>query len=225
MKTTIYFNLSRSQNLLASILFMYLLSGCGFPPNNSTFESARTLGRGNVEVSGHYSKYSYQSSQFNTTDFSSYDKTIEFENYGYRIGLGITDNFDLKTRYERIMRNGEGINYLEISPKFSTSKNKGAFLIPLGVYFSGEGNNTYVLSPKFIHTYSSSNNSDFSFCTKADIFLTKSHTILLGINLGAGFSSDLSKWAIRPELGLMFNPIHPEPIWTYGLGFNYTISK
>jgi hypothetical protein len=41
---------------------------------------------------------------------------------------------------------------------------------------------------------------------------------LLGFNVGAGFSNNLNKWAIRPEAGYLFKPGEDIGFWNIGVG-------
>lgn len=48
------------------------------------------------------------------------------------------------------------------------------------------------------------NTADVSFGLKADyLFSDGGGSALFGATVGAGFSSDLNKWAIRPEVGIL----------------------
>ena len=216
MKSTILYFSFKAMRLIWLGLFLLSLSAC-FPPINSTFESARTLGNNKMDLTGNYSAY---------TAHNDGESEQVSNNLGIRLGFGITERFDIKMRYERISLSGEGtgLNYLELSPKVSLIRNKIAAILPLGLYFDEEGH-AFVLSPKFIYTYPANTKFDISFSTKADIFLEKDvDDILLGFNIGFGLSTDLEKWAVRPEFGLMINPGEDGSLLTFGIGFNYILS-
>lgn len=71
-----------------------LLFACAFAPVNNQYEKAGTLKKGNVELSGSFTGYRAieTAGSINTNN-----------NLGFRAGLGISDKFDLKFRYERLM--------------------------------------------------------------------------------------------------------------------------
>ena len=204
--------------VLGLILSFLLNNACA--PLNSSFESARTLKKGEVELMGNYSKYKF------VEDGESEDTN---DNFGLRIGYGVTDNFDVKLRYERLSPElGTDANYLAVAPKFGLKKDYIAFTIPVGAYFiktEGESESEFFTSPKLLFTYLVSKKFEATFASKADIFFEEDADMLLGFNLGLGFSNDLNRWAIRPEVGMMINPGEEGSVWTFGVGINYNIKS
>jgi len=166
-------------------------------PYNSTMDSARMLNEGDVQIMGGIARYSH------TSESEALNNNITG-----RVSYGINSKTNIFASYTRMRAAGEysdlsdeGMHYFEAGPKFALRPNRIAVATPLGLYFS-EGERTAVLSPKFLFTWpSASNKFEFTIATKADIFWSGS--VLFGINMGLGFSSDLDKWAIRPELGYM----------------------
>ncbi len=181
---------------------LWLLSSCvSIAPVNSSFESTKILPKGQIECMGNYSTYYYNNSD-GTENVNN--------NFGLRVGYGFNDRFDLKLRYERLNPAQEGedinINYFAISPRFSLKKDRITGAVDLGKYIysvdnEGSESSTFI-SPRIAFGNSSGKNFDITLTTKIDIFPDDDET-LWGINLGCGFSSDLNKWAIRPEIGLM----------------------
>jgi hypothetical protein len=173
-------------------------------PVNTSMESARMLGTGNVEVTGSFSSYS----------LSSDGESVGInDNIGLRVGYGLSDKVDLKLRYIRLMTSGNSadnpdVNYLALIPKVSITDNRFAAVMPIGLYFAtvdGESSDTWFVSPRLIYTYPLPNDKvEFSVSSKADFYFEEDTDPTIGFTLGAGFSSDLSKWAIRPEFGLLF---------------------
>ena len=196
-------------NIFVATIAIFSLCQC-VAPINSSFESARMLEKGDVELMGGYARYSVH----DANEFESSNSNITA-----RIGIGVTDKFNLKARYTRLTTPGggskAGMNYFEIAPKFSLKEDKIAAVVPLGFYFS-KGAKYSVVSPKLLFTYPQSKKFDLTLAIKSDIYF--SGGIMFGANLGAGFSSDLDKWAIRPEIGLMSGGI-----WNAGIGVMVTI--
>lgn len=215
--------------ILFTSLSVFLVS-CAFAPVNNQYEKARTLKKGNVELAGSFSGYSI-------TGGGGSENTNT--NFGFRAGYGITDKFDLKIRYERLLPddgygskdifdegNITGVNYYSIVPKFSLIADKLSLLIPLSHYsfkkeLDGKKTNGTLnsIAPQIIYTITGEKNkSDFSFGLKADGFFGDGGGggVLLGITMGTGFSSDLTRWAIRPEVGASF--IGGGAFLSYGVG-------
>jgi hypothetical protein len=211
MKTNSNFSISKITLLIfLAPLFSPRISG----QYNVSYESAKVLGKGQSAISGHYAGYSF-----------NYHGNSEklFNLAGIRFTRGISESFNLCVSYGRIhggLLSGHGANYLELAPKISLSKGKVAFQLPLGVYFA-EGESSFIISPKLLFTYRSGKKFDLTFSPKAEILLESPSDELIEFSLGAGFSSNLDKWAIRPEIGIILNPGEDGSILTYGLGFTY----
>jgi hypothetical protein len=52
-------------------------------------------------------------------------------------------------------------------------------------------------------------------------FAVEDPELFLGFTLGAGISSDLDRWAIRPEIGAVINPGEGGTTWGWTLGFSF----
>lgn len=119
-----------------SHLFIFSASVCisscvSVAPVNNHFEKAGTLQKGNVELAGHFTTYSARVEG---------ESEAANDNVGFRFGYGVSDNFDLKFRYERLIPayitdEFNGANYISIVPKVSLKKNTIAFLLPFSYYF------------------------------------------------------------------------------------------
>ncbi len=225
-----------SQKIFLFSIFSIFLSSCAFAPVNNQYEKAATLKQGNIELAGSFTGYSA----------GGVGGTVSTNNnFGFRAGYGISDKVDLKFRYERLVpRDGfdsedifdegniTGVSYFSIIPKFALIPEKLSFLVPLSHYsfkeeIDGKESNGTMnsIAPQLIYTLTNNKNkSDFSFGLKADCLLNnEGGGVLLGTTLGAGFSSDLSKWAIRPEVGAL--SIGGGAYLSYGVGFQLIISK
>jgi hypothetical protein len=76
-----------------------------FAPVNNQYEKAGTLKKGNLELSGNYTRYS--ASGGGGTESTN-------NNMGFRVGYGLSDKFDLKLRYERLSpTNGFALDLFE----------------------------------------------------------------------------------------------------------------
>jgi hypothetical protein len=224
-----YFMRYNTSHLLLFSASVYISSCVSVAPVNNHFEKAGTLQKGNVELAGHYTTYSARVEG---------ESEPANDNVGFRIGYGVSDKFDLKFRYERLIPayvsdEFKGANYISIVPKISLKKNTIAFLLPFSYYFykiTDEDARTtkehvYSIAPQFLFTHTNkSNKIDLTGGVKGDFIFNGGSDFLLGASVGAGFSKDLRKWAIRPEIGFQFFPGDEGRYMNYGLGFQVVLS-
>jgi len=186
-----------------------------------TQDRAKTLGNKHFEVAGSYSQY------VKATEKSS---DITNNNYGGRIGFGVSNNVDIKARYERLVsatENGGAGNYLSLLPKISLWKDKIAIIVPVCSYFNDvifDSDSRYTIAPEIIGTFTFGKNADITGTVKGDYAFARTNIesdFYYGFKLGMGVSSDLDKWALRPESGVLFNPGQAYTIWSYGVGLIY----
>lgn len=212
------------------LLAALLLSSCSsMLPVNSYFEKAGTLQKGTTEISGHATGYSV--SHFERTEKAA-------SNFGLRVGHGITDKLDMKFRYEQQTYTRGFDNrlnraqYFSFVPKYAVQQGKLAIALPISTYFTKyeiEGttyNETYAsITPWIIYTATArSNKADLSLGLKYDLVFGNEGNTFFGGFLGAGFSSNLDKWAIRPEVGFSLAD-NKTTYWNYGLGLQLMLAK
>lgn len=208
------------------IILPVLFTGC-FAPVNLTYDSARTLSGGEIQVKGMYSRYyEPRDNEVSAGDTSVYGGFLN-QNFGFGVSYGISDRYSLGVRYEYLQPtatfqgtfadiadyfNGmNSFNYFEIDNKISLKKNKVAVSLPLGAYvFSSDNENSHRMGlgwfsfdPRLYLTFfSSSKVFEMSVIPKAHcLFGSFGAAVLPGISIGAGFSNDLDRWSIRPEAG------------------------
>ena len=200
------------------ILILILAGGC-FAPVNLTYDGAKTLNKGQLEIQGMYSSY-------NVTNDTLRTELIN-RNYGGSIGYGITDKYTMKIRYEYIdptitFQNvfGEisedflGMNsmsYFEITNKLMFIEDILTLSLPVGAYFynskaldvANGGMGWFTLDPRlYISFFRKTNVFELSLVPKLHILVgTFGGYVTPGISLGMGLSSNLDKWSIRPEIG------------------------
>lgn len=225
MKTTVIF--------LA--LLTFLVSGCVVVPVNLSYESARMLDKGQLQLQGSYSRY-------NAVKDTSANLC---NNFGFAAGYGISEKYSIGIRYEHLdMSPAFGdffesedtedfsqiakMNYFEINNRIRIKENFIAIGLPAGVYLVNDVTGLeedftswgYLFFDPRIY---------FTFFAKTDVFeltiVPKVHIItgflgaqvIPGISLGIGLSSDLDKWAIRPEIGY-------DQYLSFGVGVNFNIN-
>jgi len=116
------------------------------------------------------------------------------------------------------------VNYFEIENKFKFKNANIAIGVPFGYYgFMEDNRNTsgfFFIDPRVYFTFgSSSNKIEFNLVPKVHIFfIDEEFGFHPGLCLGFGFSSDLRKWAIRPEFGFDGNA-------SFGISLNMNLSQ
>lgn len=188
--------------LICGILLLPLLTGC-FMPSNLNFESAKMLDAREVEVQGNGSYYQY----INAT----YDTRPTQLNLGFKLGFGISNTYNLKVKAEYMMQTFDFLNEVEIpiNTTFLEVDNKirladfAAISLPIGVYIIGN-EPMFQIDPRAYFTMEASENVNFTFIPKCHVFFASggSAGFIPGFSIGAGFSSNINQWAIRPELGV-----------------------
>tara|TARA_B100000809_G_scaffold266716_1_gene330948 strand:- start:2430 stop:3068 length:639 start_codon:yes stop_codon:yes gene_type:complete len=203
---------------------LFILIGC-VAPINTTFESAKLLNKGGIELQGSYSKYRF---------IEDVEESISANaNYGVAIGYGVSDRYSIKLRYEKVNSSfgnldidegEEGLsdafdyNYIEFTNKFSLWEDRIAFSIPISAYLN-DIQSFYQIDPRFFFTFGQGDHFDFTIIPKAHfIFFDGDTYVTPALSLGIGLSSDLSKWAIRPEVGF-------DSYFVYGIGFSYYLNN
>jgi hypothetical protein len=225
--------------IFLAVVASLFLTGC-FVPVNLSYDSAKTLDKGQLEVQGSWSQY-------NVMNDSTYETAKLNQNFGGSVGYGVTDKYTMKLRYEYISYNsvfrdifdGDGsdlstdlssltsMSYFELNNKLRLYKHNLSVGLPLGFYVynksllsNGEiGLGWICFDPKFY----------ISFFRKSKYFeltvIPKAHIMFgnfgfygqLGISAGMGFSSNLDRWAIRPEIGY-------DKFLSFGVGVNYNFN-
>ncbi len=194
---------------------LLLIAGCA--PPFSSIQSARTAGKGRFEVTP----------LFSTVFFSAEGETEHVQNeFGFQAAYGLGNMIDLQLRYEFVTVSIEDVsasaNVIGIGPKVGVYKDMIAFACPIGFAFGGdieEISDTWQLHPTLLFTLPVGNSFEFNPSSKVLIPLGgEDQDVLLAFNLGAGISTDLRKWAARPEIGFLINPEEEGHFTQFSLG-------
>ena len=174
-----------------------------------SYESATQLNKSEVAISG-----SYLSGRF-----SIHGKSI----FGVQLGFGASEFTELKLKY---IRGNSKYGFpneeiIELSAKFSIRKDELALLLPFTILFD-DNKPTILVNPKYIITILSEKNFDLSISPGVLLNLDVLPAFLLSCNINTGLSTDLSKWAIRPELGIIYIPFFGGGLGTsFGVSFSF----
>ncbi len=183
--------------LATALAISPLLAGCAAP--FADLQGARLAGRGNVEVTGSFSSLSYAG--------SGQTEAIQRE-YTAQLATGAGDNTDWRFRYTRIGppggSEGGGINVFGTGPKFALSRDRFAVALPVG-FASGEGidvGDTFQVHPTVFFTYAAASGLDVNLSGKL-LLSVRGGEPGFAANLGLGISTDIERWAVRPEVGVL----------------------
>jgi len=210
---------------ISSLVFLMisLLSLAAYPQiSGPNFEGAGTLKPGQFEFAAN-----------NSSEYSiNLGKTEKyFHSFGTYIRLGVKKQIDLKLAYNRLSvgRYNDGLNLIQISPKFSSKNGKFALRLPFGVLFekyeyhgTSEYETFFLISARVFYTPVSKRIFELSIIPMSEIYFHKAggSTTSYGLNLGLGFSNNFDIWSIRPEAGALFMC---EFNWGLGISGTFTI--
>lgn len=191
--------------LLALGCGTFLAIGCA--PIFSDLQSAKLVGRDRLEITPSYSSVSA----------SGEDGGHVQDEWSLQAATGVHDRVDLRARYARV----EGVNVVGIGPKIGLVKDRLAFAVPIGFAFGGEvdSGETWQVHPTLIVTAPAHRHVELNAAAKVLIPLSDGDT-LVAVNAGAGLGV-LDRWAIRPEVGFLFNPGETGHFTQFSLGFTY----
>lgn len=204
---------SRTVRYVAPVaLVVVALSGC--VPFVADQQSARLLPEGEIEVTP----------SFSSVSFSAQGETSHVQDqYGVRLGYGVSDKVELRAMYERVsVQNAdEGLNLFGGGVKWSVVPDQVAFYVPIG-FATGAGvetGDTWTVVPTLLGTYRAGSTFEITPSVKGILPFTASDPeLFLGFHLGAGISTDLDLWAIRPEVGAVVNPGNEGVTWGWTIG-------
>lgn len=200
---------------------LILIPGCS--PVFSELQSARLLGPKNLEITPGFSSVS-----------CSGDGETEhaYNHYGLQLGIGISNKMDFRLRYEYVGSGEEFcdsdiIHIFGFGPKFSISKDRVAFYVPVGFALAEdiEISDTIQVHPTLLLTFPISRNIDINPSAKILIPLKGIGATMYAVNLGAAVSGNLMKWALRPEVGFLFIPDGEGYFFHFSLGFSYFVRR
>lgn len=199
--------------LVAGVLFLSPLA-C-FSQFSSVFQSAGSSGKGNAEITPYYA---------NVGAGYEGERAQVFDNFGFQLGVGISDLTEIRAKYDRFSVHGfeGGMNLLMVGPKFSTESGKFAVFIPIGSTLEKDMDVTWLTEPTFIFSPALGENIDLNLSPSFMIPLSSDAGLdetFLKLNLGLAFQLK-GGWTIRPEGGLMYylKEIEGGHFYNFGLG-------
>ena len=204
-----------------ALLLTLAVTAC-YPPF-AEMQGARMTGPHKVEVTGFYSA---------TTPHNEGESAEKLYNhYGAMISAGISPSVDLRARIERVAVDGEpddAFTAISVGPKFALKQDRVALFLPLG-FATGdaiEESKTFQFHPTLLFTLPVSKSFELNPSVKALIPLSgDGGDVLVAANLGAAFGPHISRFAIRPEFGVLKNPSASGFVTHFSLGFSLGTGK
>ncbi len=186
-------------------------------PPFSEMQSARLVGKNNFEITPGFSSVS----------FSNAGESKGLQNHlGMQLAYGISENVDLRLRFEHIWLkdNSYSTQVIGLGPKISLKKDRMALYAPIGLALGNK--DSWEFHPTMLFTLPlSPKKVDFNPSFKYLVMLCKDCQNAMAVNAGFAFSSDLTKWAIRPEYGLLFNPNKGGHYGHFSIGVSLNVSN
>lgn len=201
--------------LLCSALIIY--QQCA--PVFSELQSARLVGKGNVDITPSYS----------TVNFAEDGESDGVQNHiGIQSSIGISEKVDLRLRFEHIWLKDEN-SYNEqvfgVGAKFSLVKDRIALYTPIGFAVSDVAE-TLEFQPTLLFTVPLvANQVDLNPSVKYIIPFCSGCEGLIAVNLGVGIGKDVTRTAFRAEYGLLYNPGESGRYGQFTVGFTHTFMK
>lgn len=208
---------------LSTILVILTLIG-GFQscaPVFSELQSARMVGKGHFEMTP----------LFSTVSVTDEKETEHIQNeLGMQAILGLTDAIDFRFRSEVLWI--EGSDYSDVGlifglgPKFRLVENKVALSLPFGTTIDDAIFYNWIFQPTLLLTLPAvPDKIDITISPKYIIPFCDDCQNLGAINLGLAISTDLSKWALRPEYGRMYDFGEKGHVGQFSIGLSGTFGK
>lgn len=192
------------------VILLFVGQGC-FTPMNMSYDTAKPVGKKQATITAAYGPSSDQiETLFGSRNFVA-------NNYMVRMGFGLSDKTSLYGGYYR--KNSKAsfqardwlsetlsaldykYNHMNVGLKFSLNEQKTLALKTMfGGYMFGDDFDIFSGYLAFIYTKEFNKHVEFSTVLHSTIF--SSAFFVPGVNFNAGFSTDRSKWVIRPEVGL-----------------------
>lgn len=196
----------------------WFMNACA--PLFSDMQSARLVGENQWEITPGYTAIGLPEEKGEAGGSVNY--------LGLQGAYGFSDRVDLRFRFEHASFkepqeiDGDNFIVLGFGPKISLVKDRVALFLPI----HSDLGPIFQFLPTFLFSIPVNQNKiEFNPSVKHIInFCSGCWQPLVAFNMGAGFSSDLSKWAIRPEYGMLYNLEDEGHYRHFSIGLSFNIS-
>lgn len=166
-------------------------------PPFSELQSARLVGVGHREMTVGYNTVS--------AGYAGDNAHVQNE-VSAQAAFGVAANADIRARYDHITTPDGAFHALSAGPKFGLVRDAVSLYLPVGIGWGGEVESarTLVLNPTLLATGRFDQHAELTGSMKYYWWMHNTNEPkLFAWNLGLGLSSDLDRWALRPEVGLL----------------------
>lgn len=187
---------------LAIGFYGLFMSGCA--PVFSELQSARTAGKGQVELTAGYA--TVNNGEYRDGEFIMASEKVQ-EQIGLQAAYGITEDLDMRVRFEHITvaDDGGNVNVLGFGPKYEIVDNIFSVYVPVGFAFGGDFQgkieDTWEIHPTLLATVPFNKYIELNTSSKFIHAFHKDGWNYMAFNAGLGLSTDLDKYVVRPEYG------------------------
>lgn len=205
----------RIRNVVTFFAIM-VSAGCAAP--FSDLQNARIVPKGDVQVTP----------SFSATTFSDEGETKHVQNvYGMQAAFGVNEVAEVRVGFARVdWKNNGGVNVIGLGPKVCLVHDHVAAYIPVGLSFEDgvKTSETWEAHPTVIFTTQPNRVVEINPSVKLLLPLSGgandpvARDPRVALNLGFGISNNVDVWALRPEIGVMFNPGDEGVFAAYSLG-------
>lgn len=195
--------------------FLFLLQAC--VPPSAELQSARTLGVGGIEITPGYTF---------TTDAEQHDLSL-------RGGVGVHERVDVRAQYVFSTASidfGYGLSEdnvqghsLALGPKIGVVHDYFSVALPIGFGF-GEDidmSSSWVIAPTLLGSLKLSEIFEVNPSVKFILFFEDD--AFIAVNLGLAVGTDLARFAVRPEFGILASVEGGDPVYLLGIGTSFGI--
>jgi len=189
--------------------------GCFLPPA-ANVQDARMVGQGNVRAAGFWSG-------LNGTE----EDEKAADEFGALLGVGLGEKSELQLRVERIdlADEDDGYQFMSLGPKFGLVEDQLALLVPFGFYFGEdiEMADTFQIQPAILGTIPVSQAFEVNASGRVALPFDSDLFTWAIFGFGVGFSPDLDRWAILPEISYSIALDEEDADSYFGYGLALTI--
>lgn len=199
------------RRIRAGLVWIAVLLNCGCY-SYSNYQSAKLLEPGRSAIT--------PSASFNTFHAEGGGGEIDDWVFDVQFRGGVSRHFEIGAKFSHIDV-GDGYHFIAIDPKYALDPERVAFSCPFGTFFGNDIESDLQVHPTIIARFPlEPGRSELNAAVKMLLFFTDTDSdALVGFNFGPRFSSDLDRWAIHPEIGLLFNPGDDGHFVQFGNGF------
>jgi len=187
-------------------------------PVFSELQSARMVGKSQFELTPMFSSVSGSDND---------DKEHLQNEYGLQAIIGLSEKVDFRVRTEVITYEGGDYSdwgaIIGFGPKVSLIKDKLAVSLPLGTSLNEGFMNDWEFQPALLLTWPAiTDKLDITLSPKYIWTFCEDCQNLAAVNIGLAISTDLTKWALRPEYGRLYDFGEPGHAGQFSIGFSRT---